>query len=54
LGRYTELREQDETLQQFFARKSNEEIREFLTGAANSEAIARDLPSAPVPHGVED
>ncbi len=53
LARYTELRGQDETLQQFFARNSNEDIRGFLAGAATREVAARDLPSGPVPHGIE-
>ena len=52
LSRYTELRESGESLQQFLARKSNDEIRGFLAGGA-AEVAARDLPAAPVPHGVE-
>ncbi|HVJ05959.1 MAG TPA: nitrite/sulfite reductase [Candidatus Saccharimonadales bacterium] len=53
LGRYTELRGKNESLQQFFARNSNEDIRGFLAGAASTESAARDLPSGPVPHGIE-
>lgn len=56
LSRYTELRDSGESLQQFLARKSNDEIRGFLSigtpGAAN-EVAERDLPTAPAPHGVE-
>jgi sulfite reductase (ferredoxin) len=52
LSRYTELRDRGENLQQFFARKSNDEIRSFLAGGA-TEVAQRDVPSAPVPHGVE-
>ncbi len=52
LGQYTTLRDRDESLQRFLARKSNEQIREFLAGTAG-EAVERDLPSGAVPHGVE-
>lgn len=52
LRNYTELRTEGESLQQFFARKSNEEIRNFL-GGSPAEVVTRDLPSGPVPHGVE-
>jgi sulfite reductase (ferredoxin) len=52
LRNYTERRTQGESLQQFFARKSNEEIRNFL-GGNPAEVAVRDLPSGPVPHGVE-
>ena len=52
LARYTELRDDGESLQQFLARKSNDEIRGFLAGGA-AEVAQRDLPAAPVPHGVE-
>ncbi len=52
LSRYTELRESGECLQQFLARKSNEEIRGFLS-VGTPELAQRDLPTAPAPHGVE-
>jgi sulfite reductase (ferredoxin) len=52
LTRYTELRTGGERLQQFLARQSNEAIRGFLAGTT-TEAVQRDLPSAPAPHGVE-
>ena len=52
LARYTELRDNGESLQQFLARKSNDEIRDFLAGGV-AEIAQRDLPAAPVPHGVE-
>jgi len=41
-----------ENLRQFFSRHSDEELRRFLGGQL-SEAVARDLPTGPVPHGVE-
>jgi sulfite reductase (ferredoxin) len=54
LFRYTELRASGETLQQFLARMSNDEIRGFLSGVGvATEVAARDLPTAPPPHGVE-
>jgi len=53
LSRYTELRDDGETLQQFLARKSNDEIRAFLAGTAFTEIVQRDIPTAPTPHGVE-
>jgi sulfite reductase (ferredoxin) len=52
LTRYTELRTRDENLQQFFARKSNDELRAFLAGG-ETEVAQRDVPAAPPPHGVE-
>jgi sulfite reductase (ferredoxin) len=52
LARYTQLRSSGENLQQFFARKSNEELRSFLAGGETVGA-QRDLPAAPAPHGVE-
>jgi sulfite reductase (ferredoxin) len=52
LARYTELRDEGENLQQFFARKSNDEIRGFLAGG-QVEVAQRDVPAAPAPHGVE-
>jgi sulfite reductase (ferredoxin) len=52
LARYTEFRDSGESLQQFLARKSNDEIRSFLAGGA-SEVEQRDVPVAPAPHGVD-
>jgi sulfite reductase (ferredoxin) len=52
LVRYTELRQSEENLQQFLARKSNDELRTYLAGG-EAEAALRDLPAAPAPHGVE-
>jgi sulfite reductase (ferredoxin) len=52
LARYTEFRNPGESLQQFLARKTNEEIRGFLAGGV-SEVALRDVPAAPAPHGVE-
>ena len=52
LGSYTEAREAGESLRQYLARHRHEDIRAMLAGA-ESAPVARDLPSAPVPHGVE-
>lgn len=52
LSSYTALREGEESLQQFFARKSNEELRGYLAGG-EAAIVLRDTPWAPVPHGVE-
>jgi len=52
LSRYTDLRDGGESLQQFFARKSNDELRSFLSGG-DAEVAQRDVPVAPAPHGVE-
>jgi sulfite reductase (ferredoxin) len=52
LGRYAELRESGESLQQFLARKSNDEIRGFLAGGV-AEVAQRDVPVAAAPHGVD-
>jgi hypothetical protein len=46
------LRISGEDLQQFLARKSNDELRSYLAGG-ESEVVKRDLPAAPPPHGVE-
>ena len=45
-------RESEETLQKFLARLSNEQIRTILAGTF-VEAVVRDRPESPVPHGVE-
>jgi sulfite reductase (ferredoxin) len=52
LTRYTELRQGGESLQQWIAHKSNDELRGYLAGGLADES-ARDLPTAAVPHGVE-
>ncbi len=52
LSHYTELRNDGESLQQFLARKSNDEIRSFLS-AGTPETVQRDLPTAATPHGLE-
>jgi sulfite reductase (ferredoxin) len=52
LARYTEERNSGESLQQFLARRSNDEIRGFLAGGA-TELAQRDVPVAPAPHGVD-
>ena len=52
LRRYLEQRYRGESLRQFFARHSEEQLREFLAGEL-VEAVARDLSPGRVPHGVE-
>jgi len=52
LSSYTALRDGEESLQQFLARKSNEELRGYLAGGEAVIAL-RDAPWAPVPHGIE-
>jgi sulfite reductase (ferredoxin) len=52
LARYTQMRDGTESLQQFFSRKSNDELRGFLAGG-DAEVAQRDVPVAPAPHGVE-
>jgi sulfite reductase (ferredoxin) len=49
---YQENRTSDENLRSFFARHSNEELRTLLAGDL-AEFVARDLPTGPVPHGIE-
>jgi len=49
---YLAEREPSENLRQFFARHSADELRGFLAGQA-LEAVARDVPVGPVPHGIE-
>ena len=56
LARYTESRQSGESLQQFLARKSNDEIRGYLAGSVTGGAdkvAERDVPVAPAPHGVD-
>ena len=52
LRSYLSDRRTGENLRQFFARHSDVELREFLAGEL-VEAVARDLPSGRVPHGLE-
>jgi len=52
LRRYLEQRYRGESLRQFFARHSEEQLREFLAGEL-VEAVARDLSPGRVPHGAE-
>jgi sulfite reductase (ferredoxin) len=52
LSVYLRLRNEGENLRQFFARHSNDEIRGFLAGGM-AAPVARDLPTATTPHGIE-
>ncbi len=52
LTQYTIQRNDGENLRHFFARHSVEELRSFLSGSFVA-AVARDLPTARTPHGVE-
>ena len=52
LRRYLEERYWGENLRQYFARHSEEELREFLAGQL-VEAAARDVSPGRVPHGLE-
>lgn len=52
LNTYTSERLGAESLRGFLARQSNEQIRTILAGEIVG-AVARDLPAASVPHGVE-
>ncbi len=53
LRSYLDNRKQDENLREWFGRRSDEELRAELAGEL-LEAVARDLPTGPVPHGVAD
>ena len=52
LRAYLADRSADENLRHFFARHSDTQLRQFLAGQP-MEAVARDLPSGRVPHGME-
>ncbi len=52
LRRYRATREPGENLRRFFARHSNDELRQFLAGQ-QVEPVERDQPAAPAPHAVE-
>ncbi|HEY1647885.1 MAG TPA: nitrite/sulfite reductase [Terracidiphilus sp.] len=53
LRHYLAYRAPEENLRGWFARHSNDELRAQLAGEVLS-AVERDLPTAPVPHGVAD
>jgi sulfite reductase (ferredoxin) len=53
LRHYLATRERQENLRAWFLRHTNEELRAHLAGEAVA-AVERDLPTAPVPHGVAD
>ncbi len=53
LRHYLAFREPDENLRAWFARHSNDELRAQLAGEMLA-AVERDLPTAPVPHGVAE
>ncbi len=52
LRHYRATREPSENLRRYFARHSNEELRQFLAGQ-QVDPVERDLPAAPAPHAVE-
>ena len=52
LRQYRATREPGENLRRYFARHTNEELRQFLAGE-QIDPVERDLPSAPAPHAVE-
>jgi len=52
LRRYQDEREPGENLRKFFARHSNDELREILAGAWVPEAL-RDAAEGRIPHGIE-
>jgi sulfite reductase (ferredoxin) len=53
LQQYLSLRTPGENLRAWFARHSNDELRAQLAGEALA-AVERDVPTAPVPHGVAE
>ena len=52
LRRYLDDRQPNENLRQFFARHTNDELREFLAGELMT-AVLRDASPGRVPHGIE-
>jgi len=52
LNTFNARRDNGESLRQFLARHSNDEIRAVLAGAATTP-VERDMPSGPVPHSIE-
>jgi sulfite reductase (ferredoxin) len=53
LRHYLSGRGDQESLRAWFGRHSNDELRAQLAGEV-LEAVERDLPTMPVPHGVAD
>ena len=53
LGAFELWRMPGENLRRFFARHSNEQLREFLAGSQRVEIAERDASPGRVPHGVE-
>jgi sulfite reductase (ferredoxin) len=53
LRQYLAGRVENESLRSWFARHSNDELRTQLAGEV-LEAVERDQPTAPVPHGVAE
>ncbi len=53
LRHYLAFRAPEESLRAWFARHSNDELRSQLAGEVLA-AVERDLPTAPVPHGVAE
>jgi sulfite reductase (ferredoxin) len=53
LRQYLAARQSEENLRAWLARHSEDQLRSWLAGEELS-AVARDLPSAPVPHGIAD
>jgi len=52
LRRYRATREPGENLRRYFARHTNDELRQFLAGE-QVEPVERDQPAAPVPYAAE-
>ena len=52
LHAYLDLRRSDENLRQFFARHTDEKLRNFLAGQ-EVDAVGRDISPGRAPHGVE-
>lgn len=50
---FQEQRHSHENLRQFFARKTNDELRALLAGTV-ANAVDRDVPVGAVPHGIEN
>jgi len=53
LRQYLAARQPEENLRAWFARNSEDQLRAWLAGE-ELPAVARDLPSAPVPHGIAE
>jgi sulfite reductase (ferredoxin) len=50
---FQEHRESGESLREFFARHTSDQIRALLAGGGIAEVVVRDLPAESVPHGIE-